>query len=70
VLSRGVWDHLAAAESGDFSRLGEFGAPLEANVRFEERDLFPACQALVGPEFLKRVALRAPKGEAAGYPKR
>lgn len=63
-------DHLAAAESGDRSRLAEFGALLEAHVRFEERDLFTTCEALVGPEVLARVALRAPKGKGPGYPKR
>ena len=63
-------DHLAAAESGDCSRLAEFGALLEAHVRFEERDLFTTCEALVGPEVLARVALRAPDGKGPGYPKR
>ena len=63
-------DHLAAAESGARSRLAEFGTLLEAHVRFEERDLFPACEALVGPEVLTRVALRAPKGKRPGYPTR
>jgi hemerythrin-like domain-containing protein len=63
-------NHLAAAESGDLSRLSEFGALLEAHVRFEERDLFTACEALVGPEVLTRVALRAPKGKRPGYPNR
>ena len=61
-------DHLAAAESGARSRLAEFGTLLEAHVRFEERDLFTACEALVGPEVLARVAHRAPKGKGPGYP--
>lgn len=60
--------HLAAADSGDLSHPAAFGALLEAHVRFEERDLFPACEALVGPEVLMRVALRAPKGKRPGYP--
>jgi hypothetical protein len=62
--------HLAAADSGDLSHLAALGALLEAHVRFEERDLFPACEALVGPEVLTRVALRAPKGKRQGYPTR
>ncbi len=63
-------DHLAAAESGARSRLAEFGTLLEAHVRFEERDLFTACEDLVGPEVLARVARRAPKARGLGYPKR
>jgi hypothetical protein len=63
-------NHLAAAESGDLSRLSEFWALLKARVRFEERDLFTACQALVGPEVLTRVALRASKGKRTGCPNR
>jgi hypothetical protein len=58
--------HLAAAESGDRSRLAEFGKLLEAHVRFEERDLFTACEALAGPEVLARVVRRAPKGKGGG----
>ena len=54
-------DHLQAAEAGQLTRLSEFGVLLEAHVRFEERELFPACEALAGDEALARVAERAPK---------
>ena len=63
-------NHLAVAGSGDLSRLTEFGVLLEAHVRFEERDLFTACEALVELEVLTRVALRAPKGTRPAYPTR
>jgi hemerythrin-like domain-containing protein len=53
--------HLQAAEAGDVGRLEAFGALLEAHVRFEEGELFPACEALVGDEVLGRVAHLAPK---------
>jgi len=59
--------HLRGAEAGDLHRLEEFGALLEAHVRFEEGELFTACEALVGDEVLARVAHRAPKGKAPGY---
>ncbi len=59
--------HLAAAEAGELARLEAFGQLLEAHVRFEERELFPVCEALVGDEVLARVAERAPKGKPAGY---
>lgn len=59
--------HLAAAQAGDLARLEAFGLRLEAHVRFEEGDLFPACEALAGDEVLARVARRAPKGKPPGY---
>ena len=66
TASARAFTRFAVAESGDLSRLSEFGALLEAHVRFEERGRFPACEALVGPEVLTRVALRAPKGKRPG----
>ena len=57
--------HLRAAEAGELARLGQFAALLEAHVRFEEGELFPACEALAGDEVLGRVARRAPKGKGA-----
>lgn len=53
--------HLGAAEGGEVNALSHFGILLEAHVRFEERELFPACEALLGPEVLARVEQRAPK---------
>jgi len=55
--------HLAAAQAGEPGRLEAFGLLLEAHVRFEEGELFPACEALVGDEVLARVAHRSPKGK-------
>ncbi len=55
--------YLAAAEDGDTRQLAEFGTLLRAHVRFEERELFPACEALVDGDVLTRVAQRAPKGK-------
>jgi len=58
---------LAEAEAGDLRALEQFGVLLEAHVRFEEGELFPACEAIVGDEVLARVAHRAPKGKAPRY---
>jgi hypothetical protein len=52
--------HLAAAEAGDAARLAAFAAALDAHVRFEERELFPAAEAKLGPEALARVEAAAP----------
>lgn len=60
-------EQLAAAEAGKVGCLSQFGALLEAHVRFEEGELFPACEALVGAEVMARVAQRAPKGKGPGY---
>ncbi len=51
--------HLAAAAASP-GRLAEFAEALRAHVRFEERELFAACEALPG-ETLEAVARRAPK---------
>jgi hemerythrin-like domain-containing protein len=58
---RQLRQELVAAESGQLGRLSTFGVLLEQHVRFEERELFPACEALAGDEVLTRVAERAPK---------
>lgn len=52
---------LAAAASGDLARLAAFGRCLTAHVRFEENDLFPACERLLAAEVLEEAARRAPK---------
>lgn len=59
--------HLQAARSGELARLEAFGLLLEAHVRFEESELFPACEAVVGDAVLARVASLAPKGKGPGY---
>lgn len=48
----------AAAEAGDAPA---FGRLLEAHVRFEERELFPRCEAVLPDEVLDAVATAAPK---------
>jgi len=49
---------LARAGDGDAARA--FAARLAEHVRFEERELFPACEALVPDGVLDEVARRAP----------
>jgi len=44
--------HLTAAGAGQGERLAAFGAALEAHIRFEERELFPAIEASVPSEVL------------------
>jgi hemerythrin-like domain-containing protein len=48
-------EHLAAAERGEQGRLAQFAATLERHIRFEERELFPAVEALLSGEQLDRV---------------
>ena len=50
--------HLTAAEAGQGERLRAFGAALEAHIRFEERELFPAIEAHVPAEVLDALAPR------------
>jgi hemerythrin-like domain-containing protein len=54
-------EYLFGSRSSGASALPEFAALLEMHVRFEERELFPACEALLESEVLERVALKAPK---------
>lgn len=60
---RDLRGHIAAAEAGDVARLVAFAGQLEAHVRFEERELFSACETLLPADVLERVARRAPKGK-------
>lgn len=53
--------HLEAAKQGDLERLEAFGRILEEHVRFEERELFPACEEFLDDRTLVEVARRAPK---------
>lgn len=53
--------HLEAAETGDLHRLEAFGLLLTAHVRFEEGELFAACEQLTTADALDRVAQRRPK---------
>lgn len=58
---------LADARAGAIERLAEFGPLVEGHVRFEEAELFPACERLAGDEVLERVSRRAPKGKGPSY---
>lgn len=53
-------EHLLAAMAGDHARLGDFAELLRGHVRFEERELFPACERLLPAEVLDRVFERHP----------
>jgi hemerythrin-like domain-containing protein len=54
--------HLAGAEAGDLGRLDAFAKLLAEHVRFEEHELFPACEEVGGP------ALDALAAEARSKP--
>ncbi len=43
---------LAAVAEGDPGAARAFGACLQDHVRFEERELFPACESALAPEVL------------------
>ncbi len=51
----------AAATNGDFDAAKAFGERLTAHVRFEERELFPRCEAELSEEVLEAVFRRSPK---------
>ncbi len=53
--------HAEAAGAGDADVARAFAMRLIEHVRFEERDLFPACEELLTSEALDEVARRAPK---------
>lgn len=52
---------LAAAEAGDVERLLSFANRLTAHVRFEEGELFVACERLLPDAVMEEAARRAPK---------
>jgi hemerythrin-like domain-containing protein len=55
-------DTLAAADvAAPREALERFAQLLQAHVRFEENELFPACEAKLPADVLERVARRAPK---------
>jgi hypothetical protein len=56
---RALREHLEAAEGGDLGRLRAFAALLTEHVRFEERELFPACEESVPAAVLDDVAAAA-----------
>lgn len=54
-------DTLSAVVAGDPEAARAFGVRLQEHVRFEERELFPRCEALLPAGVLDEVARRAPK---------
>lgn len=59
--------HLAAAERGDAGRPGPLHSALVEHVRFEERELFPRCEALLPGAVLDAVdGASAPRPLLAG----
>ena len=50
-----------AARAGDARAARAFGERLREHVRFEERELFPACTRTLPDEVLDEIARRAPK---------
>ena len=51
---------MVAARRGDAAAARAFGERLLDHVRFEERELFPACEASLSGEVLGEVARRVP----------
>ena len=52
---------LVAARNGEDVAARAFGERLDDHIRFEERELFPACEATLSDAVLDEVARRAPK---------
>ena len=53
---------VAAIARGDFAQIASFAERLSAHVRFEERELFPCCEACLADEVLDEVSRRVPLG--------
>jgi len=54
-------DRLEAARAGDERGMREFAERLRDHVRFEESEVFPACEALIPSDILDAVARRFAK---------
>ena len=67
LVDRIVLDHaflragVEAARAGDATAARAFGDRLRDHVRFEEREVFPACSTTLSDDVLDEVARRAPK---------
>jgi hemerythrin-like domain-containing protein len=67
IVSRVLSEHgqlsqrLDEARAGQLDALEQFAALLEVHIRFEERELFPLCEAVLDASVLDAVAARAPK---------
>lgn len=72
LVDRTLADHAALrglgerAAKGDGEAAAAFASRLTAHVRFEERELFPACERLLPAEVLDRVGERAPHPASSG----
>jgi hypothetical protein len=51
-----IREDLLAARNGDVRRLRAFAALLTEHVRFEQQEVFPACERLLSDSVLDRVA--------------
>lgn len=60
LVSRTLEEHAAIREALGRGALGDFSELLTAHVRFEERELFPACEERLPSEVLDAVAERKP----------
>jgi hypothetical protein len=66
LVARVADDHAFLRANGAAARLGDgaaaraFAERLVEHVRFEERELFPACEAMLPGDVLERVARRRP----------
>jgi hemerythrin-like domain-containing protein len=54
-------EQVVRARAGDAEAARAFGERLWSHVRFEERELFPACETMLPSAVLDEVARRAPK---------
>lgn len=59
-------EHVRAAEGGDSVHLLRFADALETHVRFEERTMFPACEAKLDAATLEAVMSRRPPPSRSG----
>ena len=62
-------DHLRSAlrrvEAGELTALKDFASALATHVRFEERELFPACEEHLPSTTLDQVEKRHPHGRSS-----
>lgn len=71
LVQRTLSDHealrsdLDAARQGHLDRLRMFGERLRTHIRFEEHELFPACEEHLAPEVLEATAART-RRQASG----
>ncbi len=69
LVQRALDDHAALRAcvrriaAGETAALHDFGARLDAHVRFEERELFPVAEAVLSANALAAVAHRTPPAE-------